>query len=119
VQHGRHDSDWRFKAVFTRLDPPQVSERDCQPYRPVTAHPQCVHVVEKDGARRIGRIGGGAQEASDENIGPARLEDNGLAEALVLVPEALCAIGDWARAEVWATGENHPGGLTSSVRINH
>jgi len=84
----------------------------------MTAHAQVAGVVEEEDARGAGWIGGFEQKRSDQDIGAARLAEDGAPQVVVVVAQAIEALSHRAGAEIGAAGENATGGLSGSVGID-
>ena len=100
-------------------DPAQVRERDDEADRSVTAHADGSDIVEEDHSGRAARIGGLAQQRSDQDIGSSRLVDDTRSKVIVVRAEALEAFRDAAAAEVRAPFDHHARGLAGGMRVDH
>ena len=69
------------------VDAAEVRERDDDADGAVAAHAEVADVVEEDDAGGAGRIGRLAEQRADDDVGAARLVDDGGAEAVEAVAE--------------------------------
>ena len=83
-------------------DPSQMRERDDEADRPVTAHADGSDVIKEDYPGRTARIGGLAQQRSDQDIGSSGLIHDARSKAIVIGPKALETFRDAANTEVRA-----------------
>jgi hypothetical protein len=84
----------------------------------MAAHAQVACVVEEDDARGRGRVNGLEQQRADQDIGAARLAEDGAPEMVVVMAQAIEALSERARAEIRGAGEDATGGLSGGVRID-
>ena len=99
-------------------DPPEMRERDEQPDRPVTAHAEQAHVVEKDDARRAARVQRLDEQRADEHVVAARLIHHRAAETVVLFVEDPRFLRHAPRAEIRPTRDDHARGLAAGVGVD-
>jgi hypothetical protein len=100
------------------LDEAQVSHRHRHADGAMAAHAQVAGVVEEHDARGAGWVNGLHQERSDQDIGPARLAEDGAPKMVVMVAQVIEALSERANAEVGAAGEDAASGLPGGVRID-
>jgi len=117
VEGGADDADCRFDAVGSGPDSAQMREGDDQSDGAVTAHAEVTDVIEEDDAGDAGGVDGFAEDGSDDDVGAARLVNDGGAEGIVEALEAVHAVGEWALAEVRASGQDEAGGLSAGVGV--
>src|SRR5215471_8975930 len=105
----------RLDFVLAGADSSQVSQRDQQTNRAVTAHAQVGRFVEENHARRARRVNWLAQQRSHYRTRPARLFDHGTAKPVVFGPQQIQAMRQRSTAQIRATLYNNPGGLATRM----
>ena len=114
-----HRSAVGVDAAHARADAAQVGQRHHQPDGAVAAHAEEADVVEEDHAglaRGVVRL---AEQRAHDGVVAARLVDDGRADVVEVVAEAVEALLDRAAAEIGAARDDDARGLAAGVGIDY
>lgn len=104
-----------FDAVDAGLDLADVREGDDDADGPVAAHAEVACVVEEDDAGDAGGVAGLEEVGADEDVGAARLAEDGAAEVVVARANDFKAFGDGAGTKIHGEGKHAAGRFAGGV----
>src|SRR5581483_2855379 len=118
MQGRRDDADRRIDAMFARLDPAQMRERNDQPNRSVATHAEITHVVKKDDSRGAGFIIRLHQQCAHDHIRSTRFVDDRRAETVVFKTKRVAPRRERAASEIRPALNNDARRLSARVRVD-
>ncbi len=107
-----------FELVFSRGNATDMGEGHTDADRAVATHAEIADIVEKDDAGDAAGIGRLTKQGADDDIGAARLVDDGGTERVVMALKQSAPVGEATAAKIRAAGDDHARRLAAGVRID-
>ena len=102
-----------------RLQPFEISQRDNQSDRPVTAHSEIADIIEEDHTSCARRINWLAKERTDNNVRSTRLVDDGRPERIMPGAKVFQPLSHRTSTQIRTAVDDYSGWLTTGVRIDY
>ena len=99
-------------------DTPEVSKRHDQPDGPMPTHVEDVYIVEEHDARDAIGFHGLHEQAAHQDLGPARLENNGGPKVVELLTQLLPTLGEGTLPKIGTALDHDTRGFASRVGID-
>ena len=109
----------RFKRVAAGLNAAQMSQRHCHADGAMAAHAQVACVVEEDNASGTCRIDRLNQKRPNQDVGTARLAEDGAPQVVVIVAQLFHSLSQRAGAEIGAASQHTARRLARSMRVDN